>query len=333
MVMPGRSYTLENQYRYGFNGKELDPEGMGGGLTTYDYGFRIYNPAIARFLSVDPLAPEYPWYTPYQFAGNKPIWAIDLDGLEELIKTSFYNCAGELYKVEIQVIKATTDFGTRTSGNSNTQLVHHSVVIFDDQGNYEVAYNGTTEGVWITAAGTGALVPGAPTPTEVGGSAAFSQAENALIWNIQPQVDPNMGGGTAVGYPNSANGLIGNDFIPAGTAAVIGTNFTSLKDGIVTISLPTENGPPDPDNSGATPPEIHNTPAKASDRVARDGRFSLRRNAGKDYSDKYLKHLTYPIFKMVGRILDHKDGEEFKVTSESNKSKKGAEKPYTATYD
>ncbi|MFM7431818.1 MAG: hypothetical protein ACKO1F_18270 [Flammeovirgaceae bacterium] len=33
-------------------------------------------------LSVDPLTKSYPWYTPYQFAGNKPIIAIDLDGLE-----------------------------------------------------------------------------------------------------------------------------------------------------------------------------------------------------------------------------------------------------------
>jgi len=38
-------------------------------------------------LSVDPLTQSYPWYTPYQFAGNKPIWAIDLDGLEEWIAT------------------------------------------------------------------------------------------------------------------------------------------------------------------------------------------------------------------------------------------------------
>jgi hypothetical protein len=37
---------------------------------------------VARFMSVDPLAPKYPWYTPYQFAGNTPIWATDLDGLE-----------------------------------------------------------------------------------------------------------------------------------------------------------------------------------------------------------------------------------------------------------
>jgi hypothetical protein len=33
---------------------------------------------------VDPLTKDYPWYTPYQFAGNKPIYAIDLDGLEEI---------------------------------------------------------------------------------------------------------------------------------------------------------------------------------------------------------------------------------------------------------
>jgi hypothetical protein len=31
---------------------------------------------------VDPIAPDYPWYTPYQFAGNTPIQAVDLDGLE-----------------------------------------------------------------------------------------------------------------------------------------------------------------------------------------------------------------------------------------------------------
>jgi RHS repeat-associated protein len=79
--MPGRS-VREKGYRYGFNGKEKDDNGEFGN-TTYDYGFRIYNPSIGRFLSVDPLTREYPFYTPYQFAGNKPIANIDLDGLED----------------------------------------------------------------------------------------------------------------------------------------------------------------------------------------------------------------------------------------------------------
>lgn len=80
--MPERRYSNSNQYRYGFNGKEIDSEAKGNGAQ-YDYGFRIYDPRISKFLSVDPLTQSYPWYTPYQFAGNTPIQAIDLDGLEE----------------------------------------------------------------------------------------------------------------------------------------------------------------------------------------------------------------------------------------------------------
>ncbi|GEM_PF-3217860 len=72
------------EYRFAFNGKEQDPEVSGQG-NSYDYGFRIYNPRLGKFLSVDPLAGSYPWYTPYQFAGNMPIAAIDLDGLEEWV--------------------------------------------------------------------------------------------------------------------------------------------------------------------------------------------------------------------------------------------------------
>ena len=84
MQLFGRTYsTGSGKYRYGFNGKERDVET--GSTTTYDYGFRIYNPALGRFLSVDPLINSYPFYTPYQFAGNKPINSIDLDGLEEKI--------------------------------------------------------------------------------------------------------------------------------------------------------------------------------------------------------------------------------------------------------
>jgi RHS repeat-associated protein len=81
MNMPGRKFTQPNSsYRYGFNGKEQDKETTG--TSTYDYGFRIYNPALGRFLSVDPLAKSYPWFTPYQFASNTPIQAIDIDGKE-----------------------------------------------------------------------------------------------------------------------------------------------------------------------------------------------------------------------------------------------------------
>ncbi|PKP12727.1 MAG: hypothetical protein CVU08_08970 [Bacteroidetes bacterium HGW-Bacteroidetes-3] len=83
MLLPNR-HGNTSDYRYGFNGKEKDDEIKGEGVQ-YDYGFRIYDPRVSRFLSQDPLFRTYPWFTPYQFAGNSPIWAIDLDGLESKI--------------------------------------------------------------------------------------------------------------------------------------------------------------------------------------------------------------------------------------------------------
>jgi RHS repeat-associated protein len=81
MLQPDRQWRL-GDYRYGFNGKENDNEVKGEG-NQQDYGMRVYDPRLGRFLSVDPLTQEYPFYTPYQFAGNKPIRFIDIDGGEE----------------------------------------------------------------------------------------------------------------------------------------------------------------------------------------------------------------------------------------------------------
>ena len=82
--MPGRQFGELG--RFGFNGKEQDPEVKVDG-TQYDYGFRIYDPRLSRFLSVDPLTKDYPWYTPYQFAGNDVIRNSDVDGAEPDLQT------------------------------------------------------------------------------------------------------------------------------------------------------------------------------------------------------------------------------------------------------
>jgi RHS repeat-associated protein len=79
----GVSYgIMAKGYRYGFNGKENDNEVKGEG-NELDFGNRIYDSRVGRFLSLDPLTSAFPFYSPYQYAGNKPIWKIDLDGLKE----------------------------------------------------------------------------------------------------------------------------------------------------------------------------------------------------------------------------------------------------------
>ncbi len=77
MAMPGRS---TGAYRYGFNGKETDPET---GLN--DFGARLYDNRLGRWLAVDPLAKKYPALTPYNFVANMPLIAIDPNGKEIVI--------------------------------------------------------------------------------------------------------------------------------------------------------------------------------------------------------------------------------------------------------
>ncbi len=71
-----------DKYCFGFNEKDNEWAGIG---NAQDYGFRLYDTRVARFRSVDPLTRSFPYYTPYQFASNTPVRAIDLDGLEAVI--------------------------------------------------------------------------------------------------------------------------------------------------------------------------------------------------------------------------------------------------------
>ncbi len=82
MLMPGRSFGSEN-YRFGFNGKENDIEVKGIG-NSIDFGARIYDPRIGRFLSVDPYTEKYAMLSPYQFAPDNSIKFIDQDGKEPI---------------------------------------------------------------------------------------------------------------------------------------------------------------------------------------------------------------------------------------------------------
>jgi hypothetical protein len=46
----------------------------------------MHDPRLGRFLSIDPLSPKYPFYSPYTFSGNRVIDAIEFEGLEPLKK-------------------------------------------------------------------------------------------------------------------------------------------------------------------------------------------------------------------------------------------------------
>lgn len=73
---------------------EKDDEVKGEG-NSINYEARMLDTRVGRFLSLDPLATVYPELTPYQFASNTPIQAIDLDGLEQYHYTLNFDKKGK----------------------------------------------------------------------------------------------------------------------------------------------------------------------------------------------------------------------------------------------
>jgi len=70
------STTEKTDYTY--NGKEFISDLD---IKLHDYGFRYYEPSIAKFTTIDPLAETYSFQSGYAYAANNPISNIDFMGL------------------------------------------------------------------------------------------------------------------------------------------------------------------------------------------------------------------------------------------------------------
>jgi RHS repeat-associated protein len=73
----------ENNYKT-FQGQEISKEF---GYNMLEFKYRHYDPAIARFVTVDPLTEDYMDWGPYVFSGNRVIDARELEGLEPYVVT------------------------------------------------------------------------------------------------------------------------------------------------------------------------------------------------------------------------------------------------------
>jgi len=78
-LLPGRNYSSDS-YAHGFNGMRKDDEVHGATGTSYDFGARLLDVRVGRWLSLDAKGSLFPGMTPYGFGAGNPIFYRDKDG-------------------------------------------------------------------------------------------------------------------------------------------------------------------------------------------------------------------------------------------------------------
>jgi RHS repeat-associated protein len=89
-LLPGRNYSSDS-YRFGFGGMPKDDELHGATGTSYDFGARLLDPRIGRWMSVDPAFSQQPGVSPYQSFLNSPLQYVDPEGETEFHFTIIRN--------------------------------------------------------------------------------------------------------------------------------------------------------------------------------------------------------------------------------------------------
>ena len=114
MTEPGRSWN-SGDYRFGYTGHEKESD-LAEGVYTTEY--RLLDARLGRWLSVDPLAGNFAWMSPYNYCMLNPTQLYDLDG-DEPCKGGKSNFRRALEKRKSHQI----DFSFEDIGNSIASMV------------------------------------------------------------------------------------------------------------------------------------------------------------------------------------------------------------------
>ena len=133
----GSRHTFGNTYaqttnRFKFNGKE---EQTSGNLQYLDYGARMYDSNIGRWLTQDPLAEKYYSQSPYNYCVNNPVMFVDPEGEEHRVSYNHRNRTITVYATyytNIESIKSLTQaikfYNSRTNDKYTYSGQEYSII-------------------------------------------------------------------------------------------------------------------------------------------------------------------------------------------------------------
>ena len=105
-LLPGRNYS-SSSYNFGFNGMRKDDEIHGATGTSYDFGARLYDPRVGRWLSLDPKVKA--GESPYVAFSNSPLFYVDPDGKDTLVvhrsRDFVQSGRAKFYRITFSVIR------------------------------------------------------------------------------------------------------------------------------------------------------------------------------------------------------------------------------------
>jgi len=200
------------------------------GLNQYDYGARYYDPAIARFTTMDPMCEKYYSISPYAYCANNPVNRIDPDG------RSFLDfVAGIIHAVGSNLALGTIP--TNTSGVSNAS--HYNAG--RNVGDVVSVLMGTGE----TILGTGVAAVGIAAAPETAGASLTVTAEGAAaaIHGLAVTETAAKSMETQEGRMSQASSSSSGEKKAIGPAGDAGANVTKqLPDEMQSNSKSTKNG-------------------------------------------------------------------------------------------